>query len=215
MSKQIVTTTSDVAGIDWPIPNVTVRQQDRSLRSSKPSVHYQSAETPSLRNPDARPSREEILHEPEPPQADNLVPENDNVFFPQIEELDLQLLVLPFRLNMAEDRTLLPEPFSGSPKEDATAFWRRLETYLEYKGSDNGDKLRLATVMFVLTSRNWLENLPEERRATFVHLQSAFAEKFIKPAILKWQSANDIFTKQQMHSGSPSPLSRSSRHCIS
>jgi len=120
MSKPIVTTTSDVAGVDWPLPNVTVTQQDRALCSSKPSVHYQLAETPILRNPDARPFREEILQEPEPPQADNLVPENDNVFFPQIEEPDLQLLVPPFRFNMSGDRTLLPEPFSGSPKEDAT-----------------------------------------------------------------------------------------------
>jgi len=99
-----------------PIPNVTVTQQDSALPSSKPPVHYQLAETPILRNPDARPFREEILQETEPPQADNLVPENDIVFFPQIEEPDLQFLVPPFRFNMAEDRTLLPEPFSGSPR---------------------------------------------------------------------------------------------------
>jgi len=160
------------------------------------------AETPILRNPDARPFREEILREPEPPQTVNLVPENDNVFFPQIEKPDLQLLVPPFRFNMAEDRTLLPQPFSGSPKKDATEFWRRLETYLEYKGRDHGNKLRLATAMLVLTARDWLENLPEKRKDTFAHLKSAFAEKFVQPAILKWQSANDIFTKQQMHSKS-------------
>jgi len=128
MSKQIITTTPDVAGTEWPIPNVVLTQKDRTLRSSKPTVHYQLAETPILRNPDAKPSRQEILQEPESPQADNLVPENDNVFFPQIEEPDLQLLFPPFRFNIAEDRTLLPEPFAGSPKEDATEFWRRLET---------------------------------------------------------------------------------------
>jgi len=60
----------------------------------------------------------------------------------------------------------------------------------------------LATAIFVLTARDWLENLPEERKDTFAHLKSAFAEKFVQPAILKWQSANDIFTKQQMHSES-------------
>ena len=176
MSKQIVTATSDVAGTEWPIPNVALTQKDRALRRSKPSVHYQLTETPTLRNPDVRPSREEILQEPELPQADNLVPQNDNVFFPQVEGPDLQLLVPPFRFNMAEDRTLLPEPFSGAPKEDATEFWRRLETYLEYKGSDNGDKLRLATAMLVLTARDCLENLPEERKDTFAHLKSAFAK---------------------------------------
>ena len=55
--------------------------------------------------------------------------------------------------------------------------------------------------MLLLTARDWLESLPEERKDLFAHLKSAFAEKFIYPAILKWQSANDIFTKQ-MHSES-------------
>lgn len=117
------------------------RQQNTALRSSKASVHYQLAKVPVLHNPDARPSQEETLQEPEPPQADNLVAEYDNVFYPQVQEPDLELLVPPFRCNMAEARTLLPGSFSGYPKEDATEFWRRLETYLEYKGNDNTDKL--------------------------------------------------------------------------
>jgi len=83
---------------------------------------------------------------------------------------------------MAEDRTLLPDRFSGAPKEKTAEFWRRLETYLEYKRSDNGDKLRLATAVLVLTARDWLQNLPEERKDTFAHLKAAFAEKFIQPA---------------------------------
>jgi len=66
---------------------------------------------------------------------------------------------------------------------------------LQYKRSDDGDKLRLSTAMFVLTARDWYENLAEERKDTFAHLKTAFAEKFIQPAILKWQSANGIFTK--------------------
>jgi len=40
----------------------------------------------------------------------------------------------------------------------------------------------------------------QKSEKTFAHLKAAFAEKFIQPAILKWQSANDIFTKQQMQS---------------
>jgi len=79
--------------------------------------------------------------------------------------------------------------------EDATEFLRRIETYLKYKGSDNGDKLRLATAMLVSTARDWLENLPKERKNSFAHLKLAFTEKFIQPA-------NDIFKKQQLHSES-------------
>jgi len=89
---------------------------------------------------------------------------------------------------MAKDRTLLPDPFFT---ENATEFWRRLETYLEYKRSDNGDNMHLATAVLVLTAMNWFDNLPKERNDTFAHLQAAFAEKFIQPAILKWQTATD------------------------
>ena len=117
----------------------------------------------SLSNPSVRSSQEEILHDPELIEPDNLVLD-DNVFFPQVVEPDLQLLVPPIRPNMAEERTLLPDPFAGTPKEDAAEFWRRLETYLEYKRSDDGDKLRLATAMFVLTARDWFESLSEERK---------------------------------------------------
>ena len=35
----------------------------------------------------------------------------------------------------AEDRILLPDPFRGRTGDDAEEFWRRLETYLTFKGS--------------------------------------------------------------------------------
>ena len=205
MSKNIVTTTPDAAGTEWPVPNRALARQDRTLRSSKPSVHYQLYEalivrqpSESLGNPSVRSSQEEILYAPELQDPDNLVLEDDNVFLPQVVEPNLELLAPQCILNMVEERTLLPDSFAGTPKEDAAVFWRRLETYLEYKRSDDDDKLRLTTAMFIRTARDWYEGLSEERKDTFPHLKAAFAEKFIQPAILKWQSANDIFTKQQM-----------------
>jgi len=78
MSKQIVTTTPDVAGTEWPVPNTALTRQDKTLRSAQPLVHYQLAETPILRhpseglsNPSVRSFQEEILHKPELPQPDN------------------------------------------------------------------------------------------------------------------------------------------------
>jgi len=202
---QIVTTTPDVAGTEWHVPNIALTRKDSTLRSAKPSVHYQLTETPiphhpskRLSNPSVRSSQEEILHEPELLEPDNLVLDNGDVFLQQIVEPNLQILVPPVRPNMSKDRTLHQDLFAGTHKEDAAEFWRRLETYLDYKRSDNGDKLLLATAVLVLTVRDWFENLPEERKDTFANLKAAFAEKFIQPAILKWQSANDIFTKQQM-----------------
>ena len=165
MSKNIATTTPDAAGTEWLVPNRALAQQDRTLRSSKPSVYYQLKETPiwrqpseSLSNPSVRSSQDEILHDPELIEPDNLVLD-DYVFLPQQVEPDLQLLVPLNRPSMAEERTLLPDPFAGTPKEDAAEFWRRLETYLEYKRSDEGDKLSLAMAMFLLTARDWLETV--------------------------------------------------------
>jgi len=115
MSKNIVTTTPDTAGTEWPVPNRALAQQDRTLRSSKPSVYYQLKEAPILRqpseslsNPSVR-SSQEILHDPELIEPDNLVLD-DYVFFPQQVEPDLQLLVPLNRPSMAEERTLLPDP---------------------------------------------------------------------------------------------------------
>jgi len=80
MSKNIVTTASDVAGTEWPIPNIALKRQDRTLRSSKPTVHYQLTDTSISRHPSeslssasVMTSQEEILHEPEFPEPDNLV----------------------------------------------------------------------------------------------------------------------------------------------
>ena len=195
--QNIVTMTPDAAGTEWPVPNRALAQQDRTLRSSRPSVYYQLKEAPILRQPSESLSNSSVRSSQDSQhiEPDNLVLEN-NVFLLQELEPDLQLP--PITPKMAEERTLLSDPFVGTPKEDAAEFWRRLETYLEYKRSDEGDKLRLAMAMFVLTARDWLENLPQDRKDTYMHVKTAFAEKFIKPAILKWQSANDIFTKQQM-----------------
>jgi len=95
MSKQIVTTTPDVAGTEWRVPNTALTQQDRTLCSAKPSAHDQLAETPILRhpseslsNPRVRSSQEEILHQPELPQPYNLVLDNGDVFLQQIVEPD-------------------------------------------------------------------------------------------------------------------------------
>jgi len=131
MSKNVVTTTPDETGTAWPVPNIALKRQDRTLRSWKPTVHYQLTETSvsrhpseSLSSPSVRSSQEQILHEPEFPDSDNLVLDND-VFLPQIAEPDLQLIVPPNTPSMAEERTLLPDQFSGAPKENASEFWRR------------------------------------------------------------------------------------------
>ena len=100
-------------------------------------------------------------------------------------------------VNMAEERTLLPNPFRGAPDEDASEFWRRLENYCTYKGHDAANKLRLAKAMLVESSCDWLENLPDEKKNSFQNLETAFKERYVKPSILRYRSAREIFDRKQ------------------
>jgi len=100
-------------------------------------------------------------------------------------------------VNMAEERTLLPNPFRGAPDEDASEFWRRLENYCTYKGHDAANKLCLAKAMLVESSCDWLENLPDEKKNSFQNLETAFKERYVKPSILRYRSAREIFDRKQ------------------
>ena len=120
------------------------------------------------------------LDEPQP----NVAPDNVNV---ALEE----------QITMAEDRILLPQPFRNAPDDDPSEFWRRLNNYTTYKGSNAADKLRLAKAMFTDAACDWLENLPDDKKDTFQHLEDAFKERFVQPAILRFRSAREIFGKKQ------------------
>jgi len=54
--------------------------------------------------------------------------------------------------HMAEERTLLPEPFRGAPDQNASEFWRRLTTYMTYRELDPAGQLKLTKAMMVDTA---------------------------------------------------------------
>jgi len=98
---------------------------------------------------------------------------------------------------MAEDRVLLRSPFRGTPEEDPAEFWRRLEVYMTYKNIAPPDQLRLVKAMLVENGQDWAEQLQEEQKDTIGHLKVAFSEKFIKPSVLRFRSACEMFGKKQ------------------
>jgi len=100
-------------------------------------------------------------------------------------------------VNMAEDRTLLPEPFRGTPDQDASEFWRRLKTYMTYKDLDAASRLRLATAMMTKLACDWIEKLPDADKLTIDDLQTAFEKRYIKPAALRFRSACEVFQRKQ------------------
>ena len=98
---------------------------------------------------------------------------------------------------MAEDRVLLPAPFRGLTQEDPAEFWRRLQNYAEYKGLDPVADLRLAKAMLTEEACDWLEKLPIGAKDTMDHLAEAFKTRFIRPPVLRFKSACELFGKRQ------------------
>ena len=99
---------------------------------------------------------------------------------------------------MAEDRALLPEPFGGHPEQDPSEFWRRLTSYLTYKGvAEDADKLKLAKAMLIQDAADWAESLHNSQKDTFEHIKQAFEKHYITPTALRFRSASEMFKKRQ------------------
>jgi len=98
---------------------------------------------------------------------------------------------------MAEDRVLLPQPFSSSAEEDPAEFWRRLEPFMIYKGMKDADKLKLTKAMLVGAAQDWIEALDSDKKNTMVNLKTSFSDRFIQPPVLRFRSAYDMFQKKQ------------------
>jgi len=98
---------------------------------------------------------------------------------------------------MAEKRILLPNPFRDTADESPAEFWRRLNNYMQYKNIDGPDKLRLAKAMLVKGACDWLEKLPDATKADYVLLAEAFKNRYIKPPVLRFKSACEMFGKKQ------------------
>jgi len=100
-------------------------------------------------------------------------------------------------INMAEERILLPSPFRGTADEDPAEFCWRLSNYMQYKNIDGPDKLRLAKAMLVESACDWLEKLPDPTKADYALLAEAFKNRYIKPPVLRFRSACEMFGKKQ------------------
>ena len=98
---------------------------------------------------------------------------------------------------MAEERALLPEAYRGTSDENAAEFWRRLKNYSAFKGHTAGQQLKLAKAMLVEMACDWLENLEDGKKDTFQNLEAAFEEKYVKPSIVRYSSAREIFGRKQ------------------
>jgi len=108
----------------------------------------------------------------------------------------------PARRNMAEERVLIPQPFTGAIEEDPAEFWRRIETFVDYKEMAEAEQLKLAKAMLVGGAQDWLEKLEAGEKNSMANLKKSFSERYIKPPVLRFRSAYDMFQKKQAESES-------------
>ena len=184
-----------------PVSSAAVAEQSRSLRSSKPAVHYHLATPPSRvilnqpaslnRGSEGAAARQEQQQEEEEEEEQEVI--QDPIIVGPI--YPIQPLQINFDvgadgdngdqenlINMAEERALLPIHFRGTP-EDAAEWWRRLYTYNQFKANDDTAKLRLAKALFIEAACDWLDNLEPQKKDTYDHLETAFKERYIQPSV--------------------------------
>jgi len=158
MSRHVISTSPDnLTRVSWPVPNESLKQLPRTLRSSKPEVHYRFQDSAAqLREHISEPSgvtrtpsaptlplittqpqsADRFLAGPPTPPPPNL---EEDVSIDEVQNLpsfNLDNFDVDNETNfvdtMAEDRTLLPTPFGATPEEDPAEFLRRLENYMDF-----------------------------------------------------------------------------------
>jgi len=162
-----------------PLPG----QQDGQGAAAQPIVQQQPPQPAAVGAPIAPPAGQGPIPPAQQPLAAQ-APANAQMFF--------------LAVNMfSEERMLCPAPFSGRADEDATEFWRRFQNYLEFKPIvADADKLRLIKAMCIDQAADWVEKLEPNERATFNAFKQAFESRWVKPALLKFRSAREMFTKK-------------------
>ena len=98
---------------------------------------------------------------------------------------------------MANERTLMPNFFTGKAEDDADEWIRHLDRYNAYRANNEEKSLALFKVLMNGPAAVWLESLPNAATDTMEHLKEAFKQRFQSPEVLKFKSAKEIFSRRQ------------------
>ena len=189
MSARQIALERDEAGTDWPIPTANIATLSRKLRSSKGEllVHLSDPKTvQSQLEVDDDQFEQEEFFEKDPRQANlapQAAPDQDNpgdnvgaqVADPQPGPGSIPLPApepqQPVRRNMAEEGVLIPQLFTGAIEEDPAEFWRRIETFVDYKEMAEAEQLKRAKAMLVGGAQDWLEKLEAGEKNSMANLK--------------------------------------------
>ena len=98
---------------------------------------------------------------------------------------------------MAEERSIAPIQFAGSPSEDGESWYRHFNNYCMYKGYDEAKTLGLFKVLLKDNAALWLDSQPQDVLANLASLKTAFDERYRTPEVMRYKSAKEIFSRRQ------------------
>jgi hypothetical protein len=129
-----------------------------------------------------------------PPPAHNIDPHSDVDSEASDDDDDSELNTTD---DMADDKSLQPQPFTGKPTDDADEFYRQFEKYVAYKELTAEKQFAMLKVLLAGQAGLWLEGLPADKKDSLATLKASFEATYIKPLYMKYRSAKDIFTRKQ------------------
>lgn len=91
-----------------------------------------------------------------------------------------------------------PPSFSGRSTDDAFAFTKAFERYVDWKGvSDDNRKRALFAVLLRDNAGTWYDTMADADKASYTALRAAFNKRYLSTDAIKRRSARDLFTKKQ------------------
>lgn len=96
-----------------------------------------------------------------------------------------------------------PPSFSGRSTDDAFAFTKAFERYVDWKGVvDDNRKRALFAVLLRDNAGAWYDTISDTDKSSYTNLRAAFDKRYLSTDSVKRRSARDLFTKKQATSES-------------
>lgn len=94
-----------------------------------------------------------------------------------------------------------PPSFSGRSTDDAFAFVKEFERYVEWKNVTTDDRKRaLFAVLLRDNAGAWYDTISDADKSSFDALRTAFNKRYLLTDAVQHRSARDLFTKKQADS---------------
>lgn len=101
----------------------------------------------------------------------------------------------------SEGISVPPPSFSGRSTDDAFAFVKEFERYVEWKNVTTDDRKRaLFAVLLRDNAGAWYDTISDADKSSFDALRLAFNKRYLSTDAVKHRSARDLFTKRQAES---------------